>query len=353
MISFSLTEDQEIARFAAEQLAREELTPGARAADEAAAFPAGLLERLWRLGLVQTAASVDQPDQPCVLNALVIEEIAYGDAAAAIALAGPLAFVGAIARDGSEAARRECLPAFADDQPRFAAFAYVDAGWFGGRPTRADRIAGRWRLTGAKALIPLAGQCEYFLVSAKTETGAAIFVIPRGAPGLHIEEPKGTLGMRALRMADIVLENVVVDDAMRLEGEGRRLIDSSRVALTAILSGLSRAVYDRALPYSKERVVHGEAIARKQSVAFKLADMHIAVQAMRWMGLRAAAELDLAATATSNASLARRYAAEHGLTIADEGVQIFGGYGFTRDLPLEMWYRNARALSVLDGLVGV
>ena len=81
--------------------------------------------------------------------------------------------------------------------------------------------------------------------------------------------------------------------------------------------------------------------------------MHVAAQAMRWMTLRAASELDAGLSATRSATLARRYAAEHGLKIADEGVQLFGGHGFMRDLPLEMWYRNARSLSVLDGLVGV
>jgi alkylation response protein AidB-like acyl-CoA dehydrogenase len=130
------------------------------------------------------------------------------------------------------------------------------------------------------------------------------------------------------------------------------MVDLSRVALSAILSGLARAVYDYGLPYAKQRVVHGEAIARKQAVAFKLADMHIAAQAMRWMSLRAAAELDAAPTATRSARLAQLYAAEQGMKIADEGVQLFGGHGYVRDLPPEMWYRNARSLSVLDGLVG-
>jgi alkylation response protein AidB-like acyl-CoA dehydrogenase len=88
-------------------------------------------------------------------------------------------------------------------------------------------------------------------------------------------------------------------------------------------------------------------------VAFKLADMHVASQAMRWMGLRAASELDAGRDATRSARLAQTYAARHGLAIADEGVQIFGGHGFVRDLPLEMWYRNARSLSALDGLIGV
>ena len=98
--------------------------------------------------------------------------------------------------------------------------------------------------------------------------------------------------------------------------------------------------------------MHGEPIGRKQAVAFRLADMHVATNAMRWMGLRAAAELDSRSEATRTARLAQRYASEQALKIADEGVQLFGGYGFVRDYPLEMWYRNARSLSVLDGLVG-
>ena len=173
------------------------------------------------------------------------------------------------------------------------------------------------------------------------------------ASNLRIQDAAGTLGLRALQMADIVLEGVEVSEDELLPGGVRRLIDASRIALTAVLSGLARAVYDYSLPYAKERVVHGEAIGRKQAVAFKLADMHIAANAIRWSSLRAAAELDVCSEAARSARLAQRYAAEQALKIADEGVQIFGGYGFVRDYPLEMWYRNARSLSVLDGLVGV
>lgn len=155
-------------------------------------------------------------------------------------------------------------------------------------------------------------------------------------------------------MADVALDGVEVGEDDRLRCDLRRVRDASRVALTAILAGLARAVTDYALPNVKERVVHSEAIGRKQAVAFKLADMHTAANAIRWMGLRAAAELDSDGAQTARtARLAQRYAAEQGLRIADEGVQLFGGYGFVRDYPLEMWYRNARSLSALDGLVGI
>ena len=356
MISFALTEDQNIARAAAANFAANHARPAARGADESSAHPESLLDRAWALGLVQTAASEDSPEQPSVLNALVLEEIAHGDAALALALAGPLGFVKAIAENGSPAQKQTYLPEFMSDAPRFAAIAHTDVGWFSGArkpPTRAQRTASGWRIEGAKALVPLASRCQYVLVTAETDEGAGAFVASASAPGVRVDAPKGSLGLRALQMADVVLCGVDVSAEARLPGGMRRCLDLSRVALSAILSGLARAVYEYALPYTKERVVHGEAIARKQAVAFRLADMHIAAQAMRWMTLRAASELDAGPTAVRSASLARRYAAENGLKIADEGVQLFGGHGYMRDMPLEMWYRNARTLSVLDGLVGV
>jgi alkylation response protein AidB-like acyl-CoA dehydrogenase len=355
MISFALTEDQTIARAAAADFAESEARPAARDADENGAFPEPLLERAWALGLVQAAAEGAASEQPSVLNALVLEELAHGDAALALALAAPLGFVKTIAENGSPAQKEAWLPSFAGGAPRFAAIAHTDAGWFrgAGRTTRARWVADGWLIDGVKALVPLAARCEHFLVTAETDEGPRAFIIAASTPGVRIAESKGTLGLRALGMADVAFAGVMLSDDARLPAGPRRIIDLSRVALAAILSGIARAVYEYALPYAKQRVVHGEAIARKQAVAFKLADMHIAAPAMRWMALRAACELDFAPTATRNARLAQRYAAEHAMAIADEGVQLFGGYGFVRDLPLEMWYRNARSLSVLDGLVGV
>jgi alkylation response protein AidB-like acyl-CoA dehydrogenase len=240
------------------------------------------------------------------------------------------------------------------DEPHFAAIAHSEAGWFrgGGVVTCAHRTRGGWQVTGTKALVPMAARCERFLLTAITDDGPEAFIVKATADGLRIGPTRGTVGLRALQMAEVSFQQVFVSEDDRLQSSVRRIIDLSRVAFVAIIAGLARAVFDYSLPYTKQRVVHGEAIARKQAVAFKLANMHIELQAMRWLGLRAASELDIAKTATRLARLAQRYAAECGLRIADEGVQLFGGYGFVRDLPLEMWYRNARMLSVLDGLIG-
>jgi alkylation response protein AidB-like acyl-CoA dehydrogenase len=154
MISFAPTEEQEIVRATAADFAHSVLSASARAADEAAALPATLLAAAWALGLVQTIAGAEPGslEQPTVLNALMLEELAHGDAAAAVAIAAPLGFVNAVAEQGTERQRRELLPLFAGDAPRCAAIAHVDAGWFqvAARPTTATKVAGGFRLEGSK-----------------------------------------------------------------------------------------------------------------------------------------------------------------------------------------------------------
>jgi alkylation response protein AidB-like acyl-CoA dehydrogenase len=360
MISFALTEQQEIACSVVADFALSVLAPAARAADEANELPTSIMSPVWDLGLVQAAADREagSSEQPTVQNALLLEELARGDATAALAIAAPLGFVKAIAEQGSERQRHDLLPLFLRNQPNYSAIGHVDSGWFNGagRSMKALKSENGYRLSGAKALVPMAAQCSHVLVLAKCDGTDEAFIVPTHEAGVKISAPRETLGLRASAMADIAMENVFVPANLRLgENAGanvQRIIDSSRVALSAILTGLSRAVFDTALPYTKERVVHGEAIARKQGIAFKLADMHIALGSMRWMGLKAAAELDAGPTALRSARLAQLFATDAAMRIADEGLQVFGGHGFTRDLPLEMWYRNARSLSVLDGLIG-
>jgi alkylation response protein AidB-like acyl-CoA dehydrogenase len=241
MISFALSEEQEIARAAVAEFARVELTPAARGADEAAAFSESLIAT-WGLGLVRTVAEARAApvEQPTVMNALLLEEVAYGDSSVAV---GPLGFAKAIAEQGSDAQQREWLPFHARDEPRFAAIAHRDAGWFqgAGKSTRAQRVAGGWRLEGAKALIPLATRCCHFPMTAECEGARAALIVSAAQSEVRIAPAKGTLGLRALEMADVAFENVFVADGARLgESAGadvQRIIDLSRVALGAILGG--------------------------------------------------------------------------------------------------------------------
>jgi alkylation response protein AidB-like acyl-CoA dehydrogenase len=146
-----------------------------------------------------------------------------------------------------------------------------------------------------------------------------------------------------------------VSAADRLGGDAgfdaRRLVAASRTALSACLVGLSRAVMDYAIPYAKDREAFGEAIARKQAIAFMLSDMRVETDSMRWLTWQAASHLERGLDATRPAHLARVYCAREAMKIADNGLQVLGGHGFIREHPVEMWYRNARTLGVLEGSV--
>ena len=358
MISFDLTEEQLIFRRAAADVARRRLMPAARQADEQGALAAESIAMAWDLGIVQAMADAGNAaiGQAAITNCLALEELAWGDSSAAMAIAASLGFVKTLVEQGTVPQKNAWLPHFSGNLPAFAALAMTDAGIAGkAPPCRAIKGPTNYVLTGTKTAIPLAAQCRAFLVTAQGEVGWDAFIVPSDTAGVGVR-PTKTLGLRALELGDLVLDQVEVSAAGRLCGEKgidlQRITDAARIALSAVMTGLSRAVYDFTLPYTKQRLVHGEVIARKQSVAFKLADMFAEVEAMHWMTLRAAAELDEGGDTQRNARLAQLYCADHAMWIADEGVQIFGGHGFVRDLPLEMWYRNARSLSVLEGMVG-
>mgnify|MGYP001552701897 FL=1 len=162
--------------------------------------------------------------------------------------------------------------------------------------------------------------------------------MPRAAAGVDVGAAPGTLGLRGLCLADVSFEGVRVPAGMRLGDHNgcdvQRIIDSARTGIAAILTGMSRGILEYCVPYTKERVVHGTPLARKQVIAFRLADMHIEIEAMRWMTWRAAAELETGRKATRSAQLAYTYAAERAMSIADEAVQAFGGHGFGRAHPI-------------------
>jgi alkylation response protein AidB-like acyl-CoA dehydrogenase len=358
MITFELSEEQQIAQSTVREFAQSVLRPAAQRADADGKIEQKELDAIWSTEIVQAQAAED--GRSPILNALVLEELAAADATLALAVAAPMAFVQAIADQGSAKQRQALLAAFTSPKYQAAAVAMMepsfrfDAGHF---DTKADRKGEAYALNGVKAFVPMASRCSHFLVIAESEGAADAFIVPRESPGVTVREPKGTLGLCALELAEVSFDGVAIPSAMRLgEHNGcdvQKIIDSARIGLSAIATGLGRGVLDYVIPYTKERVVHGSALARKQAIAFRIADMHIEVEAMRWMSWRAAWEMETAQNATRSAQLAYTYAAEQVMSIADEGMQAFGGHGFVRAHPIEMWYRNARSISVLEGIAGV
>jgi alkylation response protein AidB-like acyl-CoA dehydrogenase len=359
VISFQLTEEQRLAQTMAAELARTKLRPAARDSDEQLAIPPSTLREIWATGIVQSQADADAT-RSATLNVILLEELAVADASFAMAAAAPLAFVSAIASQGSDAQKRALLPLFTGDKFRAASVAIMEPDFAfdtSAIRTTAARISGGYRLSGIKGPVPLAAQSSHFLVVARCGDSVDTFIVEREAKGVSVGEKRPNIGLRALETATLTFNNVEVTASARLgESAGcdvQRIVDSARTALAAIMTGISRAVMEFVIPYTKERVVHGAALAQKQVIAFRLADMRIETDAMRWMTWKAASILEKGGDATRQAQLAYTYAREQAMWIADEGVQMLGGHGYLRDNPVEKWYRDARTVSALEGIVGV
>jgi alkylation response protein AidB-like acyl-CoA dehydrogenase len=362
MISFGPTEEQEVARDAMRDFAAAALRPIARRCDEESRVPDEFLEQAWQLGLVATqlpeaVGGAGEARSP-ITNALVLEELAFGDAGLALAAAAPALFAMPVAEFGTDAQKSELLPLFCGERFHAASLALVEPGpCFDPTAlrTKAERKGDGFVLSGAKCFVPLADRASHFLVLARENGGDAVqaYVVPRDAHGLAIEAPEKNLGLRALPTGALTFERVEVPAAARLGGDAgcdaRRIVNLARTAQAAVLVGVSRAVMEYAIPYAKDREAFDEAIAKKQAIAFTLADMRIEVDAMRWLVWQAASRLERGLDATREAQLARVYCARQAMKIADDGVQVLGGHGFIREHPVELWYRNARTLGVLDG----
>lgn len=357
VISFELSEEQTIAQATAKSIAEQMLRPSARDADEAARIPSQVREALWALGIVHAQSESADP----VLNAIVIEELARGDAAFAISLASTVAFVRAIIDLGTPQQQALLLPQFTGEDVATAAIALTESSFgfdVANLATTATATGNGYTLNGKKAFVPLAGECSHFLVIARDGDSQQAFIVGRDAPGVTLELMNKPLGLKALQMAAVSFAEVEVGAEMKLGGPAgcdvRRIVNSARVGTGAVLVGMSRAVFEYVSSYTKDRVAHGTALARKQSVAFRIADMHIAIEAMRWMTWKAATVLAKAGRdATRDARLLQTYSGDQALWIADEGMQLLGGHGYLRDHPVELWYRNAQTITVLEGLAGV
>jgi alkylation response protein AidB-like acyl-CoA dehydrogenase len=364
VISFKLEEEQEIVRDALRDFAAEVMRPIARDCDEEEKISEEFLAQSWELGLVSTQIPEEfggggEPRSP-VTNAIVLEELGWGDVALAIAAVAPAAFAYAIVDYGTEEQKRQYLPAFCGSSYHAAAIA-VNEPTVSFDPsiprTVAEPKGDGFVISGVKSFVPMGDRAQHFLVIARNNGGLDAFIIERDAEGLSISQDEKNLGLRGLPTVTLELERVEVPSSARLGGEAgcdvAQLQNSARAALGALMVGLSRAVLEYAVPYAKEREAFDQAIAQKQGIAFKLADMHIETESTRWLVWKAASQLDHGTDATRAAHFARNYAAEQSMMIADQGVQVLGGHGFIREHLIELWFRSARTLSVLEGTVSL
>jgi alkylation response protein AidB-like acyl-CoA dehydrogenase len=354
------TDEQTMIRDTARKFA-DVLRVAAPHADANCATPPEVLARGHALGLAALSISSElgglaEARSP-LTSVLVAEELARGDLSLALALLAPLGVVNALADWGTAAQQERWLPRFTDEVFIPAALAllepHADADPMQPR-TGAVRSDGGWKLHGEKVMVPLAATADVLLVAATIlGRGPRLFIVERGMPGLEmIEQP--AMGLRAAATARVVLRGVRVgDDALVGDDayDHGAVVDGARLAWCALAVGAAQAVLDYVIPYCNERVAFGEPVSHRQGVAFTIANIAIEVEAMRLATWRAAALAERDRPFARAAALAHRLCASRGMQIGNDGVQLLGGHGFIKEHPVERWYRDLRAVAVMEGAV--
>lgn len=355
------TDEQQMLQEAFGDFATQRLRPAAQDADAACAAPPELLAQGTELGASMLGVPEElggaMSERSAITTVLVTERLARGDAGLALALLAPGAVSGAISLFGDAEQQARYLPPFVGEAPPAAALALLEP-----RPlfdpfdlhTTATRGAdGGFTLDGVKALVPRAAEGELFVVGATIEwEGPALFVVEAGATGLATE-PEPAMGVRAAATARLVLEDVAVP-AEALLGGGERAVyaecvQRARLGWCALAVGVGQAVLDYVIPYVNQRHAFGEPISHRQAVAFTVSNIAIELEGMRLATYRAAALADQGRDFARETAIARRLCTEKGMAIGSEGVQLLGGHGYVKEYPVERWYRDLRAVGVMEG----
>ncbi|MEQ6899657.1 acyl-CoA dehydrogenase family protein [Nocardioides sp. YIM 152588] len=355
------TEDEQMLVDVVSEFAAEVLRPAAAEADHACAAPDPLLKASLEIGLPILGLPEDlggiSPERSAMAGTLVAEALAHGDMGLAVAALAPGSVATAIGLWGTDQQQQTYLPAFTGDDVPAAALALNEPAVLADvllPRTTATRTAGGYVLDGVKSLVARGADAELYVVGALLDGQPTLFLVESSTDGLRVEADP-PMGVRAAGMTRLVLEGARVPaEAVLGATDGstyREAVRLSRLAWCALAVGTGQAVLDYVTPYVKERQAFGEPIAHRQSVAFMVADMAIELQSMRLLTYRAAARAAAGKDFAREVALARKACADKGMRIGLDGVQLLGGHGFVKEHPVERWYRDLRAIGIMEGTV--
>ena len=355
------TDDQQQLVDVVREYAEEVLRPAAAQADDDCAAPATVLGAGTDLGLpilgVPEALGGISEERSAMTGTLVAEALAHGDLGLAVAALSPGAVATAIGLWGTEQQQATYLPAFTGDDVPAAALALNEPTVLFDAlepATSAVRDGDELVLDGVKSLVTRGAEAELFVVGARLDGQPVLVLVEAGAAGLSVEGDPA-MGVRASSATRLSLQGVRVPaDAVLGEADGstyRECVQLSRLAWCALAVGTGQAVLDYVTPYVKEREAFGEPIAHRQSVAFMVANIAIELQAMRLVTYKAASRAAAGKDFSREVALARTLCADKGMQIGLDGVQLLGGHGYVKEHPVERWYRDLRAIAVMEGSV--
>jgi alkylation response protein AidB-like acyl-CoA dehydrogenase len=358
---FDLTpsEDEQMLVDVVSEFAAEVVRPAAAEANETCAAPDDVLKASLEIGLPILGVAEElggiATERSAVAGVLVHEALAHGDLGIAVAALSSGAVATALSLYGTEEQQSTYLPAFAGDEVPAAALVLAEprALYDPLTPaTKATRKGDGFVLDGVKSAVVRGAEAELFLVGAELDGAAQLFLVESKTPGVTIEADP-SMGVRAAGLSRLVLKDVGVE-SIALFGDAatyREVVQNSRLAWCALAVGTGQAVLDYVTPYVKERQAFGEPIAHRQSVAFMVANIAIELQGMRLLTYKAASRVARGKDASREIALARRLCAEKGMQIGLDGVQLLGGHGYVKEHPVERWYRDLRAIGLMEGAV--
>lgn len=366
LFDLTMDDEQKMIVETVRDFATEVMRPAAHDADEAAAAPESLVARSAEIGVTMINVPEEYEgvatERSVVTNSLVAEALAYGDMGLALPIIAPSAVAATLTQFGSEGQQKTYLPAFGSENVPGAVVVVAEPrALFDpfSLQTKAKKTTGGYSLTGVKSLVPIASSAELFLVAAEYEGEPTFFIVESDTEGLVVEADP-MMGLRAAGIGRLNLDSVTVPAEAILGGEQsaaertrayRDIIRLSRLGWASLSVGTAQAVLDYVIPYVKEREAFGEPIAYRQAVAFSVADIATELDGMRLVTWRGASRAEQGLDFGRETALARKLATDKGMQIGLDGVQLLGGHGFTKEHPVERWYRDLRAAGVAEGVV--
>ena len=365
-MDFELNDEQRMWREAVHDFVEREVRPKAHEVDEEARFNWEAVRKMGPLGLLglNIPEEYGGPGIDAVSAAIAIEELGWGCGSTALAIAAHNGLgTTPIVLFGSQAQKKRWLPLVSSGQGKLGSLALTEPGAgsdLQGIRTRAERQGDEWVINGSKMWCTNASIAEYIITLIRTDSGAGsralgMIIVPTDTPGLHIGPAEKKMGLKGSPTHAVTYENVHVPIDYYLGGEGQGLhqtlmtLDGGRISIGAISVGLAQAAYEEALGYAKQRQAFGHPIADFQAIQWMLADAATEIHAARLMIYYAAWLKDQKRSYTQAASMAKLFATEMAERVCRNAIQIHGGYGYSREYPVERIYRDARLMTIGEG----
>jgi alkylation response protein AidB-like acyl-CoA dehydrogenase len=364
-MNFELNEDQQQIKYSVREFAESEIRPNVMEWDETQHFPVELRPKLAELGLLGVIfpENYGGAGMGYAEYATIIEELGRVDGSIGLSVAAHNSLCSNhIYMFGSEEQKQKYLVPLAQGES-FGAWGLTEAqagSDASGTRTTAIRSNGGWKVNGSKNFITHGISCNTLVAVAVTDKtkgnkGITAFIFDKTMEGFRSDKKENKLGMRASETASVVFEDCYVPDENRLgsEGEGftqaMQILDGGRISIAALSVGIAQGAYEAAVRYAKERQQFGKPIAEFQAIQFKLADMATQIEAARLLTLQAAYLKDAGKKVTKQSAMAKLYASEVAVRVAEESIQIHGGYGYTKDYPAEKYWRDAKLCTIGEG----